>query len=204
MDNIKKKSLFELEKRVICGIDEAGRGPIAGPLVVAGVVLKRDLDGLKDSKKLTQKSRDRLFEEIINNSFYHIVIIDSLEIDKNGLSKSIKQALTEIKKYFLDDEVDFIFDGNSSFGVEGITTIIKADDKIPEVSAASILAKVTRDRLMEKYAKIYPSYSFDKHKGYCTKVHLKEVESFGLCPIHRKSFNIPIKSKDKKDRKLFD
>ena len=194
MNNEAKKMLFELEKNRICGIDEAGRGPIAGPLVVVGLILKKEIKGLRDSKKLTQKRREELFELIISENSYHIVIIDSKEIDQNGLSKSMKKALSQIKDALFEEDIQFIFDGNSSFGVSGLTTIIKADDKIDEVSGASILAKVTRDRLMEEYAKQYPNYSFEKHKGYCTKAHLEAIEELGLCPIHRKSFKIPLKS----------
>jgi ribonuclease HII len=190
--NENKNSLFFFEKRVVCGIDEAGRGPIAGPLVVAGVVLNSEIDGLNDSKKLSAKKREVLFKEIISNSKYHIVVIKADKIDEIGLSKSLKMALLEIKSHFLDDEVEFIFDGNSSFGVDGVNTLIKADQKIAQVAAASILAKVTRDRLMIDYSKLYPEYNFDRHKGYCTKAHLDAVAKYGLCPIHRKSFNIPL------------
>lgn len=192
MVNKDEKSLFLSEKRAICGIDEAGRGPIAGPLVVAGVVLKSRVDGLDDSKRLSVKKREKLFELIKVSSKYKIVVIENDKIDEIGLSKSLKMALLEIKSYFLDDEVEFLFDGNSSFGVDRINTLVKADQKIKEVAAASILAKVTRDRLMIEYSKLYPEYNFDKHKGYCTKSHLESISKYGLCKIHRKSFKIPL------------
>lgn len=189
----KELTLFDLEYkdyRNYCGIDEAGRGPLAGALVMAAVVLKRDIDGLKDSKKLTAKKREKLFDIIKNNSNWYIYEANAQKIDELGLSKVIKEGLELIKNYFTD--VEFIFDGNSSFGVRGIDTLIKADDKIESVKAASILAKVYRDNQMVEYAKIYPEYGFDKHKGYGTKAHLEAIAKYGYCDIHRKSFKIKL------------
>ena len=187
----KKLTLFEVENRDFsnyCGIDEAGRGPIAGPLVIAGVILYSKIDGLRDSKKLTQKKREELYEIIRDNSNYYIYKIDAKKIDKVGLSRSIKEGLEAIKKHFLDCK--FIFDGNSSFGVDNIETLIKADNKIECVKAASILAKVYRDNLMIEYSKEYINYGFEKHKGYGTKFHLEAIDKYGYCEIHRKSFKI--------------
>ena len=182
----------------ICGIDEAGRGPIAGPMVFAGVIFKFQVSSSKfqetwfkdltDSKKLTPKKREELFEIIKENSIYHIVFKSNDEIDEKGLSKCIKECLIEIKKTLKADK--YLFDGNSSFGIEGIETIIKGDEKIKEISAASILAKVSRDRFMIDISKKYPEYKFDKHKGYITKEHKKLIEKYGLCEIHRKSYNL--------------
>jgi len=189
----KSQTLFELENidySNYCGIDEAGRGPIAGALVVAGVVLTNKIDGLKDSKKLTQKKREELYNIIKNNSKYYIYEVEAKKIDEIGLSKAIKEALLAIKNYFKDYK--FIFDGNSSFGVEGIDTLIKADDKVECVKAASILAKVYRDNQMIEFAKKYPEYGFDKHKGYGTKAHLEAIAKFGYCKIHRRSFKIKL------------
>jgi len=175
----------------LCGIDEAGRGPIAGPLVVAAVVLKQDIDGLADSKKLTPKRRQELYEIIKKSSKYYIHQVDAKKIDEYGLSKAINESLNAIKKFF-GNSVEFLFDGNSSFGVSGIQTLIKADTKVATVSAASILAKVYRDNLMLEYAIKYPNYGFDKHKGYGTKAHKEAIKKYGYCPIHRKSFKINI------------
>ncbi len=182
----------------ICGIDEAGRGPIAGPMVFAGVIFKFQVSSSKfqetwfkdltDSKKLTPKKREELFEIIKENSIYHIVFKSNDEIDEKGLSKCIKESLIEIKKTLKADK--YLFDGNSSFGIEGIETIIKGDEKIKEISAASILAKVSRDRFMIDISKKYPEYKFDKHKGYITKEHKKLIEKYGLCKIHRKSYKL--------------
>ncbi|OHE07189.1 MAG: ribonuclease HII, partial [Sulfurimonas sp. RIFCSPLOWO2_12_FULL_34_6] len=138
----------------LCGIDEAGRGPIAGDLVIAGCILNLHVDGLDDSKKLTEKKREALYEEIIKNSAYHIVVFSPKEIDDNGISFCLKRGLEEIMNHLTCKE--YLFDGNSSFGVSGLNTMIKADGKIPEVSAASILAKVTHDRNIIKDAKKYP------------------------------------------------
>lgn len=177
----------------LCGIDEAGRGPIAGPLVVAGVVLKSDIKDLNDSKKLTSKKRKELYEIIKKSSKYYIYLVDAKKIDDFGLSKAINESLKAIKDFFSKD-VEFLFDGNSSFGVDGINTLIKADQKVKEVSAASILAKVFRDNLMQEYAKIYPEYGFEKHKGYGTKAHIEAIERYGYCQIHRLSFKIKTKT----------
>jgi len=172
----------------LCGIDEAGRGCIAGPLVVAGVVLKKSIDGLADSKQLSEKKREFLFDIIQKNAEFKIVFCDNDMIDKKGLSFCLGHAITIIKKHFFDCNI--LMDGNSSFGVEGIKTLIKADTKVPEVSAASILAKVSRDRYMYDISSSFTNYNFTKHKGYGTALHVKEMEQFGYSEIHRKSFKI--------------
>jgi len=173
---------------MLCGVDEAGRGCIAGDMVIAGVILNNPIDGLMDSKKLSERKREELYKLIILNATYHIVSFSSQDIDKMGISKCISYALREIKSHFKGNNI--LFDGNSSFGVDGIDTMIKADTKIAEVSGASILAKVTRDRKINQDALLYPNYQFDKHKGYGTKAHIQAIKEYGYTPIHRKSFNI--------------
>ncbi len=173
---------------MLCGVDEAGRGCCAGPLVVAGVSLHVRVDGLNDSKKLTRKKREELFEIIKANSKYKIVFCDNEMVDSKGLSYCLAYALQEIKREFKEYEI--LMDGNSSFGVDGIKTMIKADAKVPEVSAASILAKVSRDRYMCEIAEKFPSYSFAKHKGYVTALHVSEIKKFGYSSLHRKSYKI--------------
>jgi ribonuclease HII len=173
---------------MICGIDEAGRGPIAGPLVVAGVILKENIKGLNDSKKLTAKKREELFEEIIQKSEYKIVEVSNYLIDEKGLSWAINFCLNEIVNSL--DANRYIFDGNSKFGVEILETMVKGDSKVAQISAASILAKVTRDRYMIDIASRYPNYSFKKHKGYITKQHIEEIRKFGYSDIHRKSYKL--------------
>ncbi len=181
----------------ICGIDEAGRGPVAGPMVYAGCVFKMEngkwkmenyFNELNDSKKLTAKKREELFEIIKENSIYHIVFKSNDEIDEKGLSQCIKESLIEIKEELNADK--YLFDGNSNFGIKGIETIIKGDTKIKEISAASILAKVSRDNFMIQISKKYPEYKFEKHKGYITKEHIELIKKHGYCDIHRKSYKL--------------
>ena len=173
---------------VLRGIDEVGRGPIAGDLVMAGVILKKDIPLLNDSKKLTEKKREQLFDEIVNNSIYHIVKFSPKDIDNYGISKCLKDGLEEILKTIKADK--YIFDGNTTFGVKNLEHLVKADSKIKEVSAASILAKVTHDRDILKGAKKYPKYHFEKHKGYGTKLHIEMIKKYGYCDIHRRSYKI--------------
>jgi len=172
----------------LCGIDEAGRGPIAGSLVMAGVILDKEIEGLMDSKVLSEKKREALFPIILENSTYHIVSFSAQEVDELGISKCLSKGLRSILLHL--DSDDFLFDGNSTFGVEGLRTMVKADAKIPEVSAASILAKVTRDREMVEFAKIYTEYGFEGHKGYGTAAHVEKIKQHGYSPIHRRSFKL--------------
>ncbi len=174
--------------RVICGIDEAGRGTLAGGLFMAGVILQCDIDELADSKKLTPKKREQLYEIIIANSSYKICSFSNILVDELGLSKCLSMGLNEIKESLNADE--YIFDGNSSFGVKGITTLIKGDDKLASISAASILAKVSKDKEMIEYDKIYPDYGFKSHKGYGSKSHIEAIKHYGYSDIHRKSYKI--------------
>lgn len=176
------------DKQFLCGIDESGRGPLAGPLVIAGVVLYKMIKGIMDSKKLSEKKREEIYIQIIQNSRYHIVIFDAGQVDNMGISACLRQGLLEIIHHL--PEYDYLFDGNCTFGVQGITTMIKADEKILEVSAASILAKVTRDRIMLELAMQYPEYGFEKHKGYGTKAHIDAIYNHGRCEVHRKSFKV--------------
>jgi ribonuclease HII len=173
---------------MLCGIDEAGRGPLAGPLTIAGVILHDTINGLNDSKKLTEKKREELFEIITQNSDYHIARFSAAQIDELGLSACLATGLREIMSAL--GEADYLYDGNSKFGVSGIRTMVKADATIPEVSAASILAKVTRDREMVKLAPLYPQYGFEGHKGYGSASHLEAIRQYGYCDIHRKSFKL--------------
>ncbi len=176
---------------MLLGIDEAGRGPLAGPLVVAGVILKEKIEGLKDSKKLTEKRRERLFDEIKKKSLYKIVFVDNKRIDKIGISNSLKEAIEEIIESFKEIEnLEMLIDGNRNFGIENLKFLIKADSKIDEVSSASILAKVSRDRYMKEIAKRYPNYQFEKHKGYGTKKHIELIKEFGYSDLHRRSYKI--------------
>lgn len=173
---------------MLCGIDEAGRGPLAGDLVVAGCILTSRIDGLNDSKKLSEKKRELLFEEIIQNAKYHIVKFSPQKIDEIGISKCLACGLEEIMLHL--DANEYLFDGNTTFGVKNLQTMVKADGKVAEVSAASILAKVTHDREIIKQAKLYPQYEFEKHKGYGTKRHVELIKKYGYSPIHRQSYKL--------------
>jgi len=186
----------------LCGIDEAGRGPFAGPLVVAGVVLKKDIKELDDSKKLSEKKRESLFDLIKQNSIYHIVFKSNEDIDTLGISKCLQDSIKEIIKTI--DAKGYLMDGNTAFGISNLNYLIKADGKIKEVSAASILAKVSRDRYMCKEALKYPEYLFEKHKGYGTKVHIEAIKKYGYSKLHRRSFKIKqLESLNIKEPSLF-
>jgi ribonuclease HII len=125
---------------------------------------------------------------ILANSEYHIISFSAEEVDELGLSTCLHKGLQSIQKHL--PNVDYLFDGNSTFGVDNIRTMVKADTKVPEVSAASILAKVTHDREIVKMAELYPAYGFEKHKGYGTKAHMEALVKHGRCPIHRKTFKV--------------
>ena len=173
----------------LCGIDEAGRGPLAGDLVMAGCILHESIEGLDDSKKLSAKRREILFDAIVNShAKYHIVKFTATQIDERGISQCLATGLRDIQQNLA--ATTYLFDGNSTFGVANIETLIKADGKIPQVSAASILAKVTHDRDILELAKKYPEYQLEKHKGYGTKLHVEMIKKYGYSPIHRKSYKI--------------
>jgi ribonuclease HII len=192
-----KQSSFNfdnLQLENLCGIDEAGRGPFAGPMTIAGVRFKNDISKIKefeilnDSKKLTEKKREMLFDIIKEHSYFHIVSVSNKQIDELGISACIKNAIIEIMQTI--DAINYLMDGNTSFGIEDLQHKIKADGDIKEVSAASILAKVTRDRYMVETAKKYPNYDFHKHKGYGTKAHIEAIKKYGFCDLHRRSYKI--------------
>lgn len=186
---------------MLCGIDEAGRGPIAGPLTVAGVILKNEIKGLNDSKVLSEKKREKLFLEIKENSFYHIVFTDAKTIDKKGLSLCLKNSIEEIMENLKEHCSEFLMDGNTSFGIKTLQHKIKADATVTEVSAASILAKVSRDRYMCEIASKYSNYDFEKHKGYGTKAHVEKIKEFGRCEEHRYSFKLKALGEEKEEKK---
>jgi len=194
---------------MLCGIDEAGRGPIAGPLVVAGVIIKNKISGLNDSKQLSEKKREALFDTIIENTYHHIVFTDAKTIDKIGLSLCLKNSILEIMSKLDENATSFLMDGNTSFGIQTLEHKIKADATVQEVSAASILAKVSRDRYMCEIAKDYENYNFQKHKGYGTKAHVDAIKEFGRSDQHRFTFKLKalgeeaIKSTKKVQKSLF-
>lgn len=177
----------------ICGIDEAGRGPLAGPVVVASVILPKDsmIEGVNDSKKVSEKKRERVFDEIINNAIsYGVGIIDETKIDEINILQATKLGLTTALKELKVKPDAILVDALQGIDTLGIPykSIIKGDALSYSIAAASIIAKVTRDRIMIGYDKIYPEYGFAKHKGYGTAEHISAIKKYGLCPIHRLSF----------------
>ncbi len=188
--------------KYIIGIDEAGRGPIAGPVSVGAFVfinnsIKKDFSDARDSKKLTEKKREEIFERILK---YHkngdikfaVFMSSSSVIDKKGIVFAIKSALSKcLEKINLKpEEVEVLLDGSLKAPEKYLKqkTIIKGDDKVREISLASICAKVVRDREMVKFSKKYPKYNLDIHKGYGTKAHYESISKNGLSEIHRRSF----------------
>ena len=176
----------------VCGCDEAGRGPLAGPVVAAAVILPRgcDIPGLNDSKKLTEKKREALFDVICENAVaYAIAEASAEEIDEINILNASMLAMRRAVEA-LSVSADFaLIDGNTSRGFAIPTqTVVGGDAKSPSIAAASILAKVTRDRMCADMDAAYPEYGFAKHKGYPTKVHMEAVREYGPSPIHRKTF----------------
>lgn len=171
----------------ICGIDEAGRGALAGPMAVAACVLKQEIDGLNDSKLLTPKKREILAKKITQNSKYLIIYFSNQDIDSLGISCCMRIALDSFKSYF--SRYSLVFDGKVDYQ-SGIQTIIKADTKIAQVAAASILAKVARDRLMIAYDALYPEYGYASHKGYGSKAHIDAITKYGYGALGRNTFVI--------------
>ena len=178
--------------RVICGVDEAGRGPLCGPVCAAAVVLPIgfEIEGINDSKKLTEKKREKLFDVITENAVaYSIVMVDAKTIDEiNILQATFKAMRTAVETLGVRADIALI-DGNGKPGLSiEERTIIKGDAKSVSIAAASILAKVSRDRYMLKMDEEYPQYMFAKHKGYGTKLHYEMIAEHGICPEHRKTF----------------
>ncbi|MCZ6638423.1 MAG: ribonuclease HII [Candidatus Dadabacteria bacterium] len=178
--------------RIPAGVDEAGRGPLAGPVVAAAVVLPDDckIEGLDDSKKLSHSKREKILEEIKSIAIsYAVGIVEPEEIDKINILRASLLAM-EISVKQLTTKPDYLLiDGNQKTSLLLMQeTIVKGDSKSCSIAAASILAKVTRDSIMEEYHSIYPEYNFKGHKGYPTKEHYQALREYGPCPIHRKTF----------------
>lgn len=184
--------LYERGFTAVCGCDEAGRGPLCGPVVAAAVILPRGLiiEGLDDSKKLTEKKRERLYDIIIENAVaYGIAEASPEEIDEYNILNASMLAMRRAVEA-LAVKADFaLIDGNCSRGFEIPTeTVVKGDSRSYSIAAASILAKVTRDRGCIELDRLYPEYGIAKHKGYPTKDHMDAVRRLGPAPIHRRSF----------------
>ena len=189
----KENDLRKKGFQYICGIDEAGRGPLAGPVVVASVIMPVDsmIEGVNDSKKVSEKKREKIYEQILEEAIsYGVAIIGQDEIDEINILNATKKGLT-ISLQELTQKPDLILvDALNGIDTMGIPydSVIKGDAKCYSIAAASIIAKVTRDRIMREWDKIYPEYGFEKHKGYGTAAHIAAIREYGLCPIHRRSF----------------
>lgn len=183
--------------KAICGVDEAGRGPLAGPVCAAAVILPPNtiIDGVNDSKKLTEKKREALFDVIKETAVsYSIAYASVEEIESINILNATMLAMKRAVEG-LDVKADYaMIDGNKmpQLDIDG-ETIVKGDAKSMSIACASILAKVSRDRLLYEYAKEYPQYQFDKHKGYGTSAHREAIIKYGPCPYHRMSFLKKIK-----------
>lgn len=177
----------------ICGIDEAGRGPLAGPVVVAACIMPKDsmIEGVNDSKKVSEKKREALYEIITKEAIsYGVGIIDHKEIDRINILNATKEGLTMAVKELNPKPNLIIVDALTKIDTMGIPyeSIIKGDAKCYSISCASIIAKVTRDRIMRQWDEVFPQYGFSKHKGYGTAEHIKALKEYGPSPIHRKTF----------------
>lgn len=192
-------------KEYIVGMDEAGRGPLAGPLVVAAVCFPKGFhhDEIYDSKKVSEKKREQMFEIIKQEALeYHIKVVSPKEIDELNIYRATQKAMEDLVSEFnivdgvLTDAMPLPHISND------VIAIVKGDQKSVSIAAASILAKVTRDRMMIEYDKMYPDYGFKDHKGYGTKKHLEAIEKYGVLDIHRESYG-PVKKKKLEQLTLF-
>ena len=184
--------LYDREYINIAGIDEAGRGPLCGPVVAAAVILPKDkkIEGVNDSKKLTEKKREMLYDDIMNEAVAVGVGISEVDVIEkvnilNATKIAMKKAIENLKV-----KPDYcLIDGNQMIDISiDAETVVSGDAKSESIAAASIIAKVTRDRMLIEYDKLYPEYGFAKHKGYGTKAHIEAIKKYGLTPIHRSSF----------------
>ena len=186
----------ELRKKgfkYICGIDEAGRGPLAGPVVVASVIMPLDsmIEGVNDSKKVSEKKREKLYDLILEEAIsYGVGIVGQDEIDDINILNATKKGLTMSLQELTQKPDIIIVDALNHIDTLGIPyeSIIKGDAKCYSIAAASIIAKVTRDRIMREWDKVYPEYGFSKHKGYGTASHIAAIREYGPCQLHRKTF----------------
>ncbi|MBE7020143.1 MAG: ribonuclease HII [Ruminococcaceae bacterium] len=192
-------SLFEYDKtvkqegyKIICGVDEAGRGPLAGPVYACAIIMKEDfiIPEVNDSKKLTEKKREALYDLILKNALdCSVAFVDEKEIDEinilNATMKAMEMAINGLK---IKPDLALI-DGNQNRGISlNNRTVIKGDAQSYNIAAASIIAKVSRDRFIIEMDEKYPEYGFKKHKGYGTKEHMDAIRKYGPCEIHRRSF----------------
>ncbi len=188
-----EENLYQKGFQKICGIDEAGRGPLAGPVVVAGVIMPKDskIEGVNDSKKVSEKKREKLYDLILEEAIaYSVAVIGQDIIDEINILNATKKGVTEVIEGLKEKPNLILVDALTHINTKGIPydSIIKGDAKCYSIAAASIIAKVTRDRIMRQWDEVYPQYGFISHKGYGTAKHIQAIKEYGLCPIHRRSF----------------
>jgi len=188
-----EQKLYASGLKYIAGIDEAGRGPLAGPVVVGIAIMKPDsmIEGINDSKKISETKREKLYEKITEEAIdWSVGIVDQREIDEINILNATKKALTMAISNLKVKPDRIMVDALEHIDTLGIpyTSVIKGDAKIYSISAASILAKVTRDRIMKEYDEVYPEYGFAGHKGYGTAKHIQAIKEYGPCQLHRKTF----------------
>ena len=187
-----EKDLYAKGYEYICGIDEAGRGPLCGPVVAAAVILKKGdkIEGVNDSKKLSEKKREQLFEEIKQRAVaYSVGIVDEKTIDEINILEATRLAMKKAVEGLSTKAQYALVDAEKRVPIDiPYTSIIKGDALSESIAAASIIAKVTRDRMIVELDKTYPEYNFAKNKGYGTKEHTDAIKLHGLCPAHRRSF----------------
>lgn len=193
------KNMLEIEDKLysegynfVCGVDEAGRGPLCGPVVAAAVILPKDeyIEGVNDSKKLTEKKREKLYDDIMKRAVAASIGISDVDvIEKVNILNATKLAMKQaIEKLSMKPDYVLI-DGNQMIDINiKAETVVSGDAKSLSIAAASIIAKVTRDRMLIEFDKKYPEYGFAKHKGYGTKSHIEAIQKYGLTDIHRPSF----------------
>ena len=188
-----EQKLYDDKIKYIAGIDEAGRGPLAGPVVIGCVIMNKEsfIEYVNDSKKVSEKRREMLYEKITEEAIsWSTGIVWQNEIDEINILNATKKALTMAIDN-LDVKPDMILvDALDKIDTRGIPyiSVIKGDAKIYSISVASIIAKVTRDRIMREYDEVYPEYEFSSHKGYGTAKHVQAIKEYGICPLHRKTF----------------
>ena len=187
-----EKELFKKGIKIIGGTDEAGRGPLYGPVVAACVVLPKDfkLDGLNDSKKLSEKKRNQFYDYLLENTIYGIGIISPEEIDKINIYEASRKAMIKaIKQVQKQINLEYVLSDAMPIDIDiPVMPIIKGDAKSISIAAASVIAKVTRDKILYDIDKKYPEYGFKNHKGYPTKKHLEAIEKYGLIDGYRKTY----------------
>ena len=192
-----EKQLYNQRLNVIGGTDEAGRGPLFGPVVAACVVLPRNfkLDGLTDSKKLSEKKRNQFYDYIVENTIYGIGIVSPEEIDKINIYEASRQAMiTAIRQVQKKISLEYVLSDAMPIDIDiPVMPIIKGDAKSISIAAASVIAKVTRDRILYEIDQKYPEYGFKNHKGYPTKKHLEAINKYGLIEGYRKTYG-PVKN----------